>query len=69
MSGPDPTPQPLDCLALRGEGDAVALTAGKESLTYIQLEEEVGRMAAALLSQGMGQGDRVASRMGKTDNA
>ena len=45
MSGPDPTPQPLDHLALRGEADAVALTAGKQQLSYAQLEAEVGRTA------------------------
>ena len=69
MSGPDPTPFPLDHLALRGEADAVALTVGKRVLTYAQLEDEVGRMAGALLAQGLEAGDRVASWMGKTDVA
>ena len=69
MSGPDPTPQPLDHLALRGEGDALALTAGKQQLNYAQLESAVGRTAAALLNAGLKSGDRVASWMGKTELA
>jgi acyl-CoA ligase (AMP-forming) (exosortase A-associated) len=63
---PDPTPHPLDQLANRGAADAPALTAGKQSLSYGELEELVGRTAAALLEQGLAPGDRVASWMGKT---
>ena len=63
---PDPTPFPLDRLTGRGAPEAPALTAGKETLTYNQLEEEVGRTAAALLRQGLLPGDRVASWMAKT---
>lgn len=63
---PDPTPYPLDRLASRGAPDAPALTAGKETLSYADLEKEVGRTAAALRAQGLGPGDRVASWMGKT---
>ena len=66
MSGPDPTPQPLDHLALRGEADAVALTVGKQQLSYAQLEAEVGRTARFLLNAGLQPGERVASWMGKT---
>ena len=66
MSGSDPTPQPLDHLALRGEADAPALTAGKQQLSYSQLGSEVGQSAAALLKSGLQPGDRVASWMGKT---
>ena len=66
MSGPDPTPQPLDHLALRGEADAPALTAGKQQLSFAQLEMEVGQAAAALLKADLDPGDRVASWMGKT---
>ena len=63
---PDPTPFPLDRLTGRGELDAPALTVGGETLTYRDLEEEVGRTAAALLALGFEPGDRVASWMGKT---
>ena len=61
----DPTPFPLDHLTGRGAPEAPALTAGKETLTYRQLEEEVGRTAAALLAHGLLPGDRVASWMAK----
>jgi acyl-CoA ligase (AMP-forming) (exosortase A-associated) len=63
---PDPTPFPLDRLTSRGAPDAPALTAGKETLTYAELEREVGQMATALLAQGLRPGDRIASWMGKT---
>ena len=63
---PDPTPFPLDWLPGRGASDAPALTAGKQVLTYAQLEQEVGRTAAALLDLGLKPGDRVASWMAKT---
>lgn len=63
---PDPTPFPLDHLTGRGAPDAPALTAEKETLTYAELEQEVGRTAAALLASGLNSGDRVASWMGKT---
>jgi acyl-CoA ligase (AMP-forming) (exosortase A-associated) len=65
----DPTPFPLDHLTGRGAPDAPALTAGKQTLTYRQLENEVGRTAAALLAQGLAPGDRVASWMAKTSLA
>jgi acyl-CoA ligase (AMP-forming) (exosortase A-associated) len=63
---PDPTPFPLDHLIGRGEPDAPALTAASETLTYAELEDEVGRAARALLSKGLSRGDRVATWMGKT---
>ena len=62
----DPTPFPLDHLTGRGASEALALTVGKETLTYRQLEDEVGRTAAALLAHGLLPGDRVASWMAKT---
>ena len=62
----DPTPFPLDRLTVRGAPDAPALTAGKQTLTYLELEEEVGRTAAMLLAHGLAPGDRVASWMPKT---
>ena len=66
MSGPDPTPRPLDHLPLRGEGAGTALVAGKQVLTFAELEALTGRTAAALLERGCVGGDRVASWMGKT---
>ena len=66
MAQPDPTPYPLDHLALRGERSATALIAGGESLTYAELDQRVGRSADALLAHGLKPGDRVTSWMGKT---
>lgn len=66
MTGPDPTPWPLDHLALRGDPGAIALTVSDSSLTYAELEDAVGRNAAELLARGLRPGDRVASWMGKT---
>ena len=51
---------------MRGDPDAVALTAGVDSLTYAKLDDAVGRNAAELLARGLKPGDRVASWMGKT---
>jgi acyl-CoA ligase (AMP-forming) (exosortase A-associated) len=62
----DPTPFPLDRLSIRGAPEALALTAGKETLTYAELEQEVSRTAAALLAHDLEAGDRIASWMGKT---
>ena len=66
VSAPDPTPFPLDHLAIRGAGEAPALVAGSETLTYAMLDERVGRMAGDLAGWGLAPGDRVASWMGKT---
>ena len=62
----DPTPFPLDHLALRGQPEAPALVADGETISYARLDEQVGRIAAALLTTGLSPGDRVASWMGKT---
>ena len=62
----DATPSPLDRLAGRGAPDAIALTAGKDVLTYAQLEDDVGRTAATLVAGGLKPGDRIASWMAKT---
>ena len=66
MSGPDPTPLPLDHLTSRGAADAPALTVGEQTLSYRALEEHFGRTAAWLMAQGLSPGDRVASWMAKT---
>lgn len=63
---PDPTPYPLDHLTLRGERNAPALTVGEVTLSYAELDDAVGRNAAALLALGLLPGDRIASWMGKT---
>lgn len=62
----DATPSPLDRLAGRGAPDAIALTAGKDVLTYAQLEDDVGRTAATLVAGGLKPGHRIASWMAKT---
>ncbi|MEO7601757.1 MAG: AMP-binding protein [Sphingomicrobium sp.] len=66
MTAPDPTPFPLDHLALRGDRDAPALTVGDVTISYAELDDAVGRNAAALLAHGLAPGDRVASWMSKT---
>lgn len=66
MTGPEPTPFPLDHLARCGVLDATALVVGDEKLTYRELEETAGRMASALLAHGLKSGDRIATWMGKT---
>ena len=66
MTDPDPTPFPLDHLALCGARDAPALVVGEEQLDYSQLDQLVGRTAATLMGLGLAAGDRVATWMGKT---
>lgn len=66
MNALDPTPYPLDHLALRGKPEAQALVVGDERLTFAELNDAVGRTAAALLARGPRPGDRVATWMGKT---
>ena len=66
MTGPDPTPFPLDQLAQRGPSDAEALVVGNERLTFRELDAAVGTLAAGLLSRDLRPGDRVATWMGKT---
>ena len=66
MAGPNPTPLPLDHLALRGRPEAPALIADGHTLSFGELNTAVGRVAAALAARGLNGGDRVASWMGKT---
>ena len=66
MTGPDPTPFPLDHLPRRGAPESLALIAGEDRLTYRQLDRLVVRTAASLFSLGLQPGDRVATWMGKT---
>ena len=66
MTGPDPTVFPIDHLAVRGVAEAEALVVGDTRLTYGELDDAVGRASAALLSNGLEPGDRMATWMGKT---
>ena len=69
VSRPDPTPFPLDQLALRGVPNATALAVAEERLTYADLEQLTGQAARALIERGLVAGDRVATWMGKTVTA
>lgn len=66
MQSPDPTPYPLDHLALRGEADRPALIIRDEIISYARLEKLVGTVARALLARGLTHGDRVATWLPKT---
>jgi acyl-CoA ligase (AMP-forming) (exosortase A-associated) len=66
MTPLNPTPYPLDHLAMRGAPGDDALVIGEERLTYRQLDEAVGRIAAAMRSLGLKPGDRVSTWMAKT---
>ena len=61
-----PTSQPIDHLALRGAPEAAALLIGDTGLTFAELDEGVGRLAAWLREQAGGPGERVASWSAKT---
>ena len=65
MQAPDPTPQPLDHLTLRGRADAPALHTREGTLSYSGLDQAVGTLAAALKARGRAPGDRVASWLPK----
>ncbi len=65
MQAPDPTPQPLDHLTLRGAPEAPALATREGELDFAGLEQAVGRLAAALKARGLGRGARVASWLPK----
>ncbi len=59
-AAPDSRPRPLDHLAERGEGRAPALILRAGTLTFEDLRNRVGRLAAWLLTRAV-KGDRVAS--------
>ncbi|HYD11930.1 MAG TPA: acyl-CoA ligase (AMP-forming), exosortase A system-associated [Allosphingosinicella sp.] len=65
LTSPDPTPQPLDHLTLRGDPAAPALLSREGMLDYAALEDAVGRLAAALRARGLRHGDRIASWLPK----
>jgi acyl-CoA ligase (AMP-forming) (exosortase A-associated) len=61
----DPVPRPIDHLALRGARQDPALIVGGDTLSFAELEQQVGRVAAWLRAQGIVAGDRVASWLPK----
>jgi acyl-CoA ligase (AMP-forming) (exosortase A-associated) len=65
MHDPDPTPRPLDHLALTGPRDAPALADKLGTLDHAGLDRAVGALAAGLLAHGLEKGDRVASWLPK----
>lgn len=66
---PHPAIFPLDHLALRRNPAAPALRLRGGVLSYEALNLRIGRLAAWLLAQGLSEGDRAASWMGKTEIA
>ncbi len=62
-------PQPLDHLSRRGTDTDLALVTKSETLSYADLDTQVGRLAAALQAKGLGAGDRVATWLNKTVDA
>ena len=63
---PNPPSRPIDHLALCGAPGAPALLIGDRVTTYADLDAGVGRLAAWLLEQAGGPGERVASWSAKT---
>ena len=62
----NPSSRPIDHLARCGAPDAAALLIGEVGLTFAELDAGVGRLAAWLLEQAGGPGERVASWSAKT---
>ncbi len=69
MQEPDSTLFPLDHLALRGDPSATALISRDRVLSYADLDQRVGALAAVLQAKGLKAGDRVASWLPKTVEA
>jgi len=65
----DPVPKPIDTLPLRGIADAVALEDRAGTLSYAQLEREVGELAGWLGQFALPHGSRIASWLPKTRDA
>ena len=68
MDGPDPVPQRLDRLTLRGAAEAAALIDRAGTLDYAGFEAAVGSLAAHLAGLAA-PGDRIASWLPKTRTA
>ncbi len=67
MTKPEkPSSRPIDHLARCGAPEAAALLIGDTVMTFAQLDAGVGRLAAWLLEQAGGPGERVASWSAKT---
>jgi acyl-CoA ligase (AMP-forming) (exosortase A-associated) len=66
---PDPIPQPLDHLFLRGTPHAPALVTKAATLSYSESEGAVGALSAALLALDLSHGARVATWLPKTIEA
>ena len=62
----DPKPYPIDHVALRGASDAVALVDKAGTMTFAELEAEIGALAGWLAGRGLSAGDRVATWLPKT---
>ncbi|MEL1250130.1 acyl-CoA ligase (AMP-forming), exosortase A system-associated [Aurantiacibacter gilvus] len=60
-TAPDPTPYPLDHLALRGDDDDAALVLRGETLSWKDLRTRVGQLAGWLAEQVPEKGARVAT--------
>ena len=69
MKAPNPIPRPLDHLTTFGTPSKAALINRDGVLSYRDLEDAVGRMAAMLSRSGLNEGDRVASWLPKTQDA
>lgn len=69
MQVPDPTPCPIDHVALSGHDDAPALVTKSVTMTFAQLERGIGALAAALRLRVPQQGARVATWLPKTIEA
>jgi acyl-CoA ligase (AMP-forming) (exosortase A-associated) len=65
----DPIPRPLDHLVSLGLTNDIALISRDQSFDYAAVDALVGKMAAALIAQGLKQGDRVATWLSKTVQA
>ena len=62
----NPPSRPIDHLVHYGAADAAALLIGDRVTTFADLDAGVGRLAAWLLDQAGGPGERVASWSAKT---
>lgn len=69
MVPPDPVPQPLDRLTLRGRPDASALVHREGTLSFAELEEAVARLAGWLAAKALPAGSRIASWLPKMRTA
>jgi acyl-CoA ligase (AMP-forming) (exosortase A-associated) len=62
----DPIPRPLDHLVSLGLTSDIALISRDQAFDYAALNSLVGKMAVALVAQGLRVGDRIATWLPKT---